>query len=169
MMYIYSVYVCDISSSPCREIYVYCRLCLEMMHNNNRHKHESKRHKEYFAPGTFRSYDWRNFNFSGVKEGIQAFTDHIGWRSLAAGTSISLLNFDNTKPPEELLDIINNDQFRLTDSFLITALAVSHVLNNNHSCMFCGEDYETLPSEKMVYNHLKTCGFVVRMREANRE
>ena len=165
-MFIYELYECDKGYGVCLVKYLYCVLCDEVIHYTYKYDHEHKKHKKHFIYPTLESYYSRNFDFSECRWSLS--TQTIVGNSLKNRTYLSLLAFDNIKPPEELMDIINRGRFASTDPFLITSLTEAFILNNNHSCIFCGEDYETLPSEKIVYTHLKTCRVIVAMREANK-
>jgi len=160
-MFIYSLYQCNKHHGMNDGRYVYCRLCCEMVNTWNQPTHESTKHKSYFIRMSFEPYSMRNFDFSKVKAGLNISTMTIAYMPLSLGTHISLLNFGNITLPDELISNVN-------DYSTMNEFMKKFALNNTHSCMFCGDDYETFPSKKMVYTHLKTCIFAVEMREANK-
>lgn len=168
-LFIYSYYRCVKSHGICIGRYAYCRLCLEILKVKDMPYHESRKHNHYIHRGVIEPYSNRNFDFSKINTNIKISRTHIAYMTLSYNTHLSLLNFDNIIPSDELINILNSPPFASDILDLCDLLMEAFILNNNYSCTFCGEYYETFPSGKMVYNHLKTCSVMVGMREANKE
>ena len=161
-MFIYSLYQCNICPAIGRSgRYVYCRLCLEIVQTIDQSMHESTKHSSHFLRMNFEPYSSRNFDFSKINAKRNLSTTTIAYMPFSLGTHISLLNFGNIALPDELISDVN-------DYSTMNQSMKEFALNNTHSCMFCGDEYETFPTKKMVYTHLKTCSFAVGMREANK-
>jgi len=169
-MFIYSLYQCNICPAIGRSgRYVYCRLCLEIVQTIDQSMHESTKHSSHFLRMNFEPYSSRNFDFSKINAKRNLSTTTIAYMPLSLGTHVSLLNFSNITLPDELIDAVNDFQYASADYSTINEFMKEFALNNTHSCMFCGDDYETFPSKKIVYTHLKMCIFAVEMRETNKQ
>src|SRR6185369_4967220 len=153
-MFVYSTYKCY---KRCNASYIYCRLCLELIKSENRIEHKREKHSMLKSRIHWR---YRNFNLSEIRSTMKYYVCNIVSDIVYGSKQLSLLSLDNITMSSEIVDILNDDLNNVDDK-LVVSLLLDHILNNNYTCIFCEEPYETFPTEKIVHTHLKTCSVIV--------
>lgn len=170
-LFIYKLYECQGLGDKHHGRYYYCVLCFELLEVESKYNHTAQKHPLYYAMDELNSFDIRNFHLPKMVPGATIYLRQKIDQYIFGNNHLSLVTLDAVDAPEELVFIMNEpfSQLYLYDSYdnSIDSLIKSHVENNNHMCMFCCWPYDSLPTSKVVYAHIKNCGFVHFVRSTS--
>lgn len=146
----FRIYMC----ASCKYSDYYCIICgIFIPHGNLLGIHKIEYHEEILRQSYLMSYK----KYTDLSYGTSYINliEELAFYALKLIKPLCLLSFDrkiSCNSAGEMINLWTSD-----DKAGAANMFISDILNNNFSCIMCGNEYDSFPSAEQLWKHIKVC------------